>query len=94
MIDDYGGNVLETDVLQQRVECSDEFSYKVGSVGAIGFGCSMQNLEIAVGLADGDAVWESWFIGWEESPLSFSDSRAGGCDVSLSRRACLRVPLL
>ncbi len=62
------------------VEYLDEFSYEVGRVGVVAFGCGMQDSEVVVGEADGDAVWESWFIGWEESPLSFSDSRAGGCD--------------
>ena len=72
--------VTEVVVLQQGVECSDEFSHKVGRVGVMGFGYGMHDSEVVVGEADGDAVWERWLIGWEESPLPFSDSRAGGCD--------------
>ena len=68
-------------VVLQLAECLDEFSYQIGSVGVVVFGCGMQDSEIAVGQADGDAVWESWSFGRTESPLSFSDSRAGGCDV-------------
>ncbi len=32
----------------QWVECLDEFSYKIGSVGVVVFGCGLQNSEVVV----------------------------------------------
>ena len=81
-------------VVLRLTEYLDEFSYEVGRVGVVVFGCGMQDSEVVVGEADGDAVWESLFVGWEESPNPFADSRAGGCGVVFLGGHARRLALL